>query len=73
LQAAGIGAEAAAGFRLRGANVVLMAFGSQDAIADLAGEIGKQAIANPLNVAVSARCPRLWKPRLGPFGSVVMC
>ena len=40
----GIGAEAARVFADAGANVVLMAR-SQDAIADLAGEIGKQAIA----------------------------
>ena len=46
----GIGAEAARVFASAGANVVLMAR-SQDAIADLAGEIGKQAIAIPCNVA----------------------
>ena len=46
----GIGAEAARVYADAGANVVLMAR-SQDAIADLAGEIGKQAIAIPCNVA----------------------
>lgn len=46
----GIGAEAARSFAKAGANVVLLAR-SQDAIADLAGEIGHQAIAIPCNVA----------------------
>jgi NAD(P)-dependent dehydrogenase (short-subunit alcohol dehydrogenase family) len=46
----GIGAEAARVFAKAGANVALLAR-SQDAIADLAGEIGAQAIAIPCNVA----------------------
>ena len=46
----GIGAETARIFAQNGANVVLLAR-SQDAIGDLAGEIGKQAIAIPCNVA----------------------
>mgnify|MGYP000347851902 CR=1 FL=1 len=46
----GIGAEAARVFAEANANVVLLAR-SQDAIADLAGEIGKTAIAIPCNVA----------------------
>ncbi len=46
----GIGAEAARVFASAGANVVLLAR-SQDAIAELAGEIGQQAIAIPCNVA----------------------
>jgi NAD(P)-dependent dehydrogenase (short-subunit alcohol dehydrogenase family) len=46
----GIGAEAARVFAKAGANVVLLAR-SQDAIAELAGEIGPQAIAIPCNVA----------------------
>ncbi len=46
----GIGAEAARVFAAAGANVALLAR-SQDAIAELAGEIGAQAIAIPCNVA----------------------
>ncbi len=46
----GIGAQAARIFAEAGANVVLLAR-SQDAIADLAGEIGAKAIAIPCNVA----------------------
>tara|TARA_R110002049_G_scaffold44333_5_gene130026 strand:- start:77516 stop:78265 length:750 start_codon:yes stop_codon:yes gene_type:complete len=46
----GIGAETARVFANAGANVALLAR-SQDAIADLAGEIGSRAIAIPCNVA----------------------
>lgn len=46
----GIGAEAARAFAQAGANVALLAR-SQDAIAELAGEIGEAAIAIPCNVA----------------------
>ncbi|MGJ8617628.1 MAG: SDR family oxidoreductase [Sulfitobacter sp.] len=46
----GIGAEAARVFAAAGANVALIAR-SQEAIADLAGEIGAKAIAIPCNVA----------------------
>ncbi|NNE53690.1 MAG: SDR family oxidoreductase [Sulfitobacter sp.] len=46
----GIGAETARIFADAGANVALIAR-SQDAISDLAGEIGKRAIAIPCNVA----------------------
>ncbi|MFK7871162.1 MAG: SDR family oxidoreductase [Roseobacter sp.] len=46
----GIGAETAREFAKSGANVALLARG-QAAIADLAGEIGAQAIAIPCNVA----------------------
>lgn len=46
----GIGAETARVFARAGANVVLLAR-SQDAIGDLAGEIGPKAIAIPCNVA----------------------
>ena len=46
----GIGAETARVFAGAGANVVLIAR-SADAIADLAGEIGDQALAVPCNVA----------------------
>jgi NAD(P)-dependent dehydrogenase (short-subunit alcohol dehydrogenase family) len=46
----GIGAAAARIFAAAGANVALLAR-SQDAIADLAGEIGPKAIAVPCNVA----------------------
>ncbi|UWR22259.1 SDR family oxidoreductase [Sulfitobacter sp. S190] len=46
----GIGAAAARTFADAGANVALLAR-SQDSIAELAGEIGSQAIAIPCNVA----------------------
>ncbi|MEM1351890.1 MAG: SDR family oxidoreductase [Pseudomonadota bacterium] len=46
----GIGAEAARVFAAAGANVALLARG-QAHIADLAGEIGEQALAIPCNVA----------------------
>ncbi len=46
----GIGAEAAREFARAGANVALLAR-SQDAIAEIAGEIGAAAIAIPCNVA----------------------
>ena len=46
----GIGAETARVFAAAGANVALIAR-SQEAIADLAGEIGEKAIAIPCNVA----------------------
>lgn len=45
----GIGAAAARAFAAQGANVVLMARG-RDAIAEIAGEIGKQALAVPVDV-----------------------
>lgn len=46
----GIGAEAARVFAAAGANVALLARGQRE-IADLAGEIGAQALAIPCNVA----------------------
>ena len=46
----GIGAETARVFAAAGANVALLAR-SQGAIADLAGEIGDQALAIPCNIA----------------------
>ena len=46
----GIGAETARVFAAAGANVALLAR-SQDAVAELAGEIGEKAIAIPCNVA----------------------
>ncbi|APE44867.1 short-chain dehydrogenase [Sulfitobacter alexandrii] len=46
----GIGAESARVFAAAGANVALLAR-SQDALADLVGEIGEKAIAIPCNVA----------------------
>jgi NAD(P)-dependent dehydrogenase (short-subunit alcohol dehydrogenase family) len=46
----GIGAEAARVFAKAGANVALLARGQRE-IADLAGEIGAQALAIPCNVA----------------------
>ena len=45
----GIGAAAARAFAEAGGNVALLAR-SQDAIAELAGELGKQAIAIPCDV-----------------------
>lgn len=48
----GIGAETARVFARAGANVALLARGQRE-IADLAGEIGQQAIAIPCNVANS--------------------
>ncbi|HCI99230.1 MAG TPA: short-chain dehydrogenase, partial [Sulfitobacter sp.] len=65
----GIGAEAARVFADAGANVVLMAR-SQDAIADLAGEIGKQAIAIPCNVARFGEMSSAVETVLGAFGGV---
>ncbi len=46
----GIGAEAARAFAAAGAKLALVARGA-DAIADLAGEIGPQAVAIPCNIA----------------------
>ncbi len=46
----GIGAETAKTFAAAGANVALVARGS-DAIADLAGEIGEKAVAIPCDIA----------------------
>ncbi len=64
----GIGAEAARVFADAGANVVLMAR-SQDAIADLAGEIGKQAIAIPCNVARFGEMSSAVETVLGPLAA----
>ena len=65
----GIGAEAARVFAEANANVVLLAR-SQDAIADLAGEIGKTAIAIPCNVARFGEMSSAVETALGAFGSV---
>jgi NAD(P)-dependent dehydrogenase (short-subunit alcohol dehydrogenase family) len=65
----GIGAEAARAFAGAGANVALLAR-SQEAIADLAGEIGKQAIAIPCNVARFLEMSSAVETTLRAFGSV---
>lgn len=65
----GIGAEAARVFAKAGANVSLLARG-QGAIADLAGEIGQQAIAIPCNVANYLEMSSAIETTLSAFGSV---
>ncbi|WP_372990603.1 SDR family oxidoreductase [Sulfitobacter sp.] len=65
----GIGAETARVFAKAGANVVLMAR-SQDAIGDLAGEIGPKAIAIPCNVARFGEVSAAVDFTLQAFGSV---
>lgn len=65
----GIGAETARVFAKAGANVVLMAR-SQDAIGNLAGEIGQKAIAIPCNVARYGEVSAAVDFTLQAFGSV---
>ncbi|MEQ6203160.1 SDR family oxidoreductase [Sulfitobacter sp. HNIBRBA2951] len=65
----GIGAEAARVFANAGGNVVLLAR-SQDDIAALAGEIGKQAIAIPCNVARYGEMSSAVATTMQAFGSV---
>jgi NAD(P)-dependent dehydrogenase (short-subunit alcohol dehydrogenase family) len=65
----GIGAETARVFAKAGANVVLLAR-SQDAIADLAGEIGKKAIAIPCNVARFGEMSSAVETALRAFGGL---
>jgi NAD(P)-dependent dehydrogenase (short-subunit alcohol dehydrogenase family) len=65
----GIGAEAARVFAKAGANVVLLAR-STDAIAELAGEIGKQAIAIPCNVARYGEVAAAVETTMREFGSL---
>lgn len=65
----GIGAEAARVFAGAGANVALLARG-QSAIADLAGEIGQQAIAIPCNVANYVEVSAAVETTLSAFGGI---
>lgn len=65
----GIGAETARVFADAGANVVLLAR-SQDAIGDLAGEIGKKAIAIPCNVARLGEMSSAVETTLQAFGGL---
>jgi NAD(P)-dependent dehydrogenase (short-subunit alcohol dehydrogenase family) len=65
----GIGAEAARVFAAGGANVALLARG-QGAIADLAGEIGAQAMAIPCNVARYSEIATAVEATERAFGSV---
>lgn len=65
----GIGAETARIFAQHGANVVLLAR-SQDAIGDLAGEIGKRAIAIPCNVARFGEMSSAVETAVDAFGSL---
>ncbi|MEW9919942.1 SDR family oxidoreductase [Marimonas sp. MJW-29] len=65
----GIGAEAARVFAQAGAQVALLAR-SQEAIAELAGEIGQQAIAIPCNVARYAEVSAAVETTVGAFGSL---
>ncbi|MGB5863871.1 MAG: SDR family oxidoreductase [Sulfitobacter sp.] len=65
----GIGAETARVFASAGANVVLLAR-SQDDIAALAGEIGKNAIAIPCNVARYGEMSSAVATTIQAFGGV---
>lgn len=65
----GIGAEAARIFAKAGANVALLARG-QGQIADLAGEIGSQALAIPCNVARYSEVAAAAAATLDAFGSI---
>lgn len=65
----GIGAETARIFAAAGANVALLAR-SQEAIADLAGEIGNKAIAIPCNVARYSEMASAVAIALKEFGSL---
>jgi len=65
----GIGAEAARVFAAAGANVALIAR-SQEAIADLAGEIGAKAIAIPCNVARFGEMSAAVEITVRAFGSL---
>ena len=65
----GIGAETARVFAGAGANVALLAR-SQDAIAELAGELGKKAIAIPCNVARFGEMSSAVETTVAAFGSL---
>ncbi|UWQ18173.1 SDR family oxidoreductase [Jannaschia sp. M317] len=65
----GIGAAAARAFAAQGANVVLLARSTR-AIADLAGEIGRTALAVPCDVASWAEMSRAVQAAVDTFGSL---
>ncbi|MEL6586405.1 MAG: SDR family oxidoreductase [Pseudomonadota bacterium] len=65
----GIGAAAARAFATAGANVVLLARGT-DAIAALAGEIGEKALAIPCDVARWSEMSRAIGAAVDAFGSL---
>ncbi|GFE49196.1 short-chain dehydrogenase [Roseobacter cerasinus] len=65
----GIGAETARVFAKAGANVALVARG-QSQIADLAGEIGQQAIAIPCNVASNREVSAAVETTVDTFGGL---
>ena len=65
----GIGAEAARVFVQAGANVALLAR-SQEAIAELAGELGPKAIAIPCNVARYTEMAAAVETTVSAFGSL---
>ena len=65
----GIGAEAGRVFAAAGANVVLLAR-SQEAIAELAGEIGEKAIAIPCNVARFSEVSSAVETTVSAFGGL---
>ncbi len=65
----GIGAETARVFAAAGANVALVARG-QSQIADLAGEIGQQAIAIPCNVASNREVSAAVETVVDTFGGL---
>ncbi|XDA98572.1 SDR family oxidoreductase [Sulfitobacter sp. LCG007] len=65
----GIGAETARVFAAAGANVALLARG-QEAIADLAGEIGAKALAIPCNVARYSEVDAAVNAARSAFGSL---
>ncbi|MEM8631317.1 MAG: SDR family oxidoreductase [Pseudomonadota bacterium] len=65
----GIGAAAALIFAEAGANIALLARG-QDAIADLAGEIGPKALAIPCNVASFVEVETAVEATVDTFGSL---
>ncbi|MEM1431327.1 MAG: SDR family NAD(P)-dependent oxidoreductase [Pseudomonadota bacterium] len=63
----GIGAEAARAFAGAGAQVALLAR-SEDAIADLAGEIGETALAIPCDVSRNWEVAKAVEATIGAFG-----
>lgn len=65
----GIGAEAARVFAEAGANVALLAR-SQDAIAELSGDLGAKAIAIPCNVARFGEMSSAVETTVAAFGSL---
>tara|TARA_R110002012_G_scaffold248925_6_gene425581 strand:- start:443 stop:1192 length:750 start_codon:yes stop_codon:yes gene_type:complete len=65
----GIGAAAARAFAAKGANVALLSR-STGAIADLAGEIGKTALAIPCDVASWSEMARATDAAVEAFGSL---